>query len=269
MFGLLGGAAAAGTGLAVAGSALAPAPAGAAVSFDLSTTNDGGALPTEIHSSASPAPTLDVLATGTGGGGAIRAHQTNAGYAAHLVTANSAQIRLENIGTGIGPPLGFWDAGALCCDSAGVLWYHPVSGSVPADWVSLSGGALKTLPAPFRVYDSRTGQPNPSGSPQGTLAFGAPARTINCSPAVPTGSTILFNLTATGTAGPSAGALLVWAVGAMQPVASSINWSSAGLTVANSVTSACDPATQDVQVRCVASTGSSTDFILDVVGYYL
>jgi hypothetical protein len=101
------------------------------------------------------------------------------------------------------------------------------------------------------------------------LAFGAPARTINCSPAVPTtATTILFNLAVTGTAGGSAGALLMWAAGATQPVASSINWTGAGQTLANSVTSACD-SSQDVQVKCVASAGSSTHFIIDVIGYYV
>jgi hypothetical protein len=181
-------------------------------------------------------------------------------------TTPGAHLLLDPAGASGPPATGAHALGQFWMDSLGVLWQCMVAGT-PGTWVRQA--SLVPLAAPFRVYDSRTGQPNPSGSPQGTLAFGAAARTIDCSPAVPTGtSTILFNLTVTGTAGSHAGALLVWAAGVSQPLSSSINWSGPGTTLANAVTSACDTS-RHVQVRCVASAGSSTHFLLDVIGYYL
>ena len=62
------------------------------------------------------------------------------------------------------------------------------------------------------------------------------------------------------------GSVLVWANGATEPTTSSINWSAGQATIANAVTSACN-ATQQVQIKC--TTGTSTNVILDVIGYYL
>jgi hypothetical protein len=63
------------------------------------------------------------------------------------------------------------------------------------------------------------------------------------------------------------GALAVYANGQPQPSSSSINWSAGGQVLANGLTSACD-ASQQVGVAIVASTGASTDFIVDVIGFY-
>jgi hypothetical protein len=63
--------------------------------------------------------------------------------------------------------------------------------------------------------------------------------------------------------------LSVWVSGgASQPSASSINSSAGGQVLANSVTSACN-ASQHVDVAIVAGGHASTNFILDVIGYYL
>jgi hypothetical protein len=63
------------------------------------------------------------------------------------------------------------------------------------------------------------------------------------------------------------GALSVYSAAASQPSSSTINWSSGIVVLANAATSACD-STQHVDVAIVASTGSSTNFLIDVVGYY-
>ena len=86
-------------------------------------------------------------------------------------------------------------------------------------------------------------------------------------PAVPApASAILFNLTIAETL--AAGSLLVWAAGQTEPLASSINWTARDQVVANSVTSGCD-ASQAVQVAVSSGVaGFSTQFVLDVIGYY-
>ena len=149
-----------------------------------------------------------------------------------------------------------------------ICWYCYVTGTGAASsWTRLSAPSLNLLSAPFRVYDSRAGQPNPSGSPKGGLVLGNAPRAINCAPAVPApASAILFNLTITETVG--AGSLLVWAAGQTEPLASSINWTARDQVVANSVTSGCDDS-QAVQVVVSSGVaGSSTQFVLDVIGYY-
>src|SRR6185295_19771179 len=116
-------------------------------------------------------------------------------------------------------------------------------------------------------YDSRTGNPNPSGSPQGALAFGV-ERTINCTPALPVGVTdasgLLMNVTLTSTVGAK-GAVTVYSAAVSVPSTSSVNWAFSNTTVANAVTSACD-SSEDIKVKCVS--GTSTQLIVDVIGYY-
>ncbi len=65
------------------------------------------------------------------------------------------------------------------------------------------------------------------------------------------------------------GALAVVSAAAADPpsTVSSINWHLGGSVVGNNVTSVCD-GSQAVKVKCVASPGCSSDFSLDVVGYY-
>jgi len=160
--------------------------------------------------------------------------------------------------------------GQFWMDMAGVLWQCVAPGT-PGTWVRQS--SLVTLAAPFRVYDSRVGQPNPSTSTQGVLAFGGGARTINCTPTPnPTGATlpagtsaVLFNVTLANTVG-AVGSVVVWANGASEPMTASITWTGSSVVVGNAVTSACD-VSQDVQIKC--TTGSSTNVILDVIGFYV
>ena len=181
--------------------------------------------------------------------------------------ADGPQLRLVSNAFVIPPATGDFLAGQLAMTGSS-LWLCFQNGTGPASkWVKLSS-TLVTLAAPLRVYDSRMGQPNPSGSTQGVLAFGGGARVINCQPAVPAGvpaATFLFNLALANMVG-SVGSVLVWAKGATEPNASSVNWSAGQVTVTNAVTSACN-ASQQVQVKC--TTGTSTHVILDVIGYYL
>jgi hypothetical protein len=315
LFGLLGGAAAAGAGLAVAGSTLGAEPAGATVvtagAADGDALQIGGSNTCTSVSSLSATnatSTFSVANTGSGAGvvgtaigqDAVRGTSTNSAGVAGASTNSSgvfafstngnsvfvaaptantagAHLRLEPTGAGAGPPTaGAHLLGQFWVDSPGVLWQCVAAGT-PGTWVRQS--PLVTLSAPVRVYDSRTGQPNHSPNVQGSLTFTSPppsaaARTISCSqPAgggtavVPSGATkLLLNLTVITIGG--VGALAVFPTGASQPSASSINWSAGGQVLANGLTSACDTS-QNVDVAIVASTGATTDFILDVTGYYL
>ena len=148
-----------------------------------------------------------------------------------------------------------------------------------SSWVRLSSSFVP-LATPTRVYDSRLGQPNMgAGNVQGSLTFtspppGAAARTINCAQDASTGSTVvpsnatalLINLTVVPVSG--IGAPAVFATATSQPHSSSINWSSGVTVLANGTTSACNT-TQHVNVAIVATAGASTDFIIDVIGYYV
>jgi len=135
------------------------------------------------------------------------------------------------------------------------------------------------LPTPVRAYDSRHGQP-PEGTDPNTGAGDLPllrgvTRKIDISyvlgsAAAPTlvpetARGVLLNLTCVNTTGTS-GYLKVWQWDAAEPLASSINWDRPGSVLANSVTSGC--AGGYIHVKCGGPVGASTDFIVDIVGYY-
>ena len=201
----------------------------------------------------------------TGGVGVYGYSDQNNGVGVVAQAFNGAALRLHDAGQTIPPSTGNWTKGSLVVSNA-QLWYCYVDGTAGASqWMRLSS-PLVTLALPFRVYDSRPSQPNPSGSPQGVLTVGAPGRTINCLPAGIAGaSAILFNVTLANTVG-AVGSVLVWINGGSEPNAASVTWTGSGTVIANAVTSGCD-SVQRVQVKC--TTGAQTDIILDVVGYYL
>jgi hypothetical protein len=270
LFGLLGGAAAVGTGLAVAGSALTAESADATTgNMQFGASNNAGTDQTQLTASAL-SWTITVDNTGSDG------------RAVDMNTADGVpQTRLNPTfgGTHVGPPSVLAFPGDIYVDTTGALFTCLVAGT-PGKWVHQS--PLVTLPAPHRVFDSRVGQPNAgTGNVQGTLTFTSPppsaaARAINVlqdstTAAIlmpPSASTVLLNLTATGTVGT--GALAVYAKGASQPSTSNINWSGAGQNIANSVTSAVGftLGIQEVDVAIVAGAGASTNFIIDLIGYY-
>lgn len=127
---------------------------------------------------------------------------------------------------------------------------------------------LYLLPAPVRVYDSR-----PGAGGEGPFLVGV-TRTVNCAagpaptstPAVPSGATgALLNVTLDGTVG--GGFLQVYseALGT-PPSASSANWYTNGQSQANAVTTAVNAS--KVKVTCGGNPGSSTNVLVDVIGFY-
>jgi hypothetical protein len=135
-----------------------------------------------------------------------------------------------------------------------------------------SAGAFNSI-QPGRVYDSRAGAP----PPQGPLPSGQ-NRTISVadrrdgsgtsiqSDFVPPGTIAVFaNITVTGTSGT--GYLSVNPGGNTAADSSVINWSTNGQTIANGVALRIDTATRTLTV--VTGGPGSTDFLIDITGYWL
>lgn len=130
------------------------------------------------------------------------------------------------------------------------------------------------LPAPIRVYDSRTGT-GAAANNDGPIAFGT-VRTISLaqgysSPsattkvaAVPAGATsATVNLTIDGTT--QQGFLTLYAGDAAQPASSSINWFGTGQILANMNIVAL---AADGTIKVTAGGPGSAQVIIDVLGYY-
>jgi hypothetical protein len=279
LFGLLGGAAAAGAGLAVAGSALGADPAGATSGGNLVIDGSAGTNSGTGTTNLSSTTTLEAFsATSTGFDGTGFFGQCNNGSGATGVEGFSttgygvwaqgglAPLFLVAHASVGAPTTGFHQHGEFVVDLNGTLFTCAVAG-VPGTWLRQS--PLVTLP-PARVYDSRVGQ-LPSTGPKspitngstvnvdvtGTQAGGGPS-------GVPSGaSTVLGNITVVN---PSAGVFLtVFAQGASPPVTSNINASAAGQVVANNFTSKLGTS-HGISIKC---GGGPTDFVIDIFGYYL
>ena len=173
------------------------------------------------------------------------------------------------------PPLTRVDAhkaGEIDIDSNADVWVCVVAGT-PGTWRKLTGpaaaGAFHAL-NPVRVFDSRWpgGVKIVSGGTKlVSVADGHDLVTgvVNRPNVVPPGaSAIAFNLTVTGTSG--SGFVTIAPGTASTVTASSINWSATGENLANGLIVAVDGSRQ---VRAFAGGGGSTDFIIDVAGYFL
>jgi hypothetical protein len=125
---------------------------------------------------------------------------------------------------------------------------------------------LVTLNLPERVYDSRVGNP-PLGVTKGKLTNGA-TRVVDCTEggAVPGANVkaVLVNLTVTGT--NAAGFLALFRTGIAWPGNSSINWDHVNQTSGNMALVATDTLSR---ITAYCALGASTDFIVDVLGYYV
>jgi len=158
----------------------------------------------------------------------------------------------------------------------GDLWFCVVAGT-PGTWRKITGpgvaGGFHPL-TPGRVYDSR--QANPANGPisagQNRTISVADRRDALLSTGavveanfVPAGATaVAANVTITQTAGSG---YLVFNPGGNTTVgASTINWKADNQDIANGVILTLDASRQ---LTIVAGGGGSTDFIVDITGYYL
>jgi hypothetical protein len=170
--------------------------------------------------------------------------------------------------------------GELISTTGGDLWYCTSPGGTGADaeWRQLAGndtaGSFHAV-SPARVYDSRrllSPNPTPLASGQNRVVSVKDRRdvttgAVNGSNVVPLGATaIAFNITIVNTSG---GAFLTVTPGDETAINSStINWDAATTAaVANSSVVKLDGSRQ-IKVWC-GGVGGATNFIIDVVGYYL
>jgi hypothetical protein len=191
---------------------------------------------------------------------------------AHIVFLAGAQA---------GPAPGTHVPGELYVDKDGTLWFTvPAPTTTDADavrFVKLAGtptsGSFHAID-PQRVYDSR----QPGYTVKGVLApktnrvvevadgRSADGTTVTVADAVPSGATaVQLNLTAANMTGPNF--LSVTAGDKTSTTTSLLNWGPGDIQIANSITVPID-ADRKIRVYCGDQTGS-TDFIVDVFGYYL
>jgi hypothetical protein len=192
-----------------------------------------------------------------GGGLGLRGYGTRAG------------LMLDGVGTAPPSRTDAHERGEVVHDENGTLWFCVASGT-PGTWRQVAGpstaGQLHLLPAPARAYDSReTGGPLPTGSERIVSVrsgkVGTPPVTVT---AVPEGAGgALISLTLTGTNG--AGFLAVFTDGITWPGNSNTNWYAAGQSLAVTTVTGVS-STGRVVVH--AGGNGTTDFIIDVIGYY-
>ncbi len=282
LFGLVGGAAAAGAGLAVVGSTLGAEPAAASTDMVIgggAGSNNAGTENTDLTADVSSGTTLTVENTDSTSGTAIQgeadssggtgvngvsddgtgvsghSNGTGKGVQASSATGNSLVVEApSSTGTGTqllvqpgsvtGPPTGGpYALGNVWLDSAGTVWAY--TGST---WVSLS--LFVAVNPPARVYDSRI-----FGGPLGSNV----SRNVTVSES--SVSAVLCNLTAAEPTG--AGFLAMFEADTIWSGTSNLNFNP-GQDVSNNVTSAVSAAGQ----VAVYNGGPPTNFVVDVFGYY-
>jgi hypothetical protein len=162
--------------------------------------------------------------------------------------------------------------GEIDIDSSGYVWLCVVAGT-PGTWRRIGGpataGAFHAID-PVRAHDSRWPGGSRIASGDTRLISVADGHNIltglvDAPNSVPVGSTaVAYNLTVTGTL--TSGFLTLAPGTATGITASSINWSGDGQNLANGAIVAVDGSRQ---VRVFAGGGGSTDFVIDIAGYFL
>lgn len=189
------------------------------------------------------------------------------------VIGSGGRAALQLLGANAAPPTRS-DAhvvGEIDIDTGGYVWLCVVAGT-PGVWRRLGGpaaaGAFHAI-NPVRAFDSRWpgGARVASGDTRLiSVADGHDLTTglVSAAGAVPAGSTaVAYNLTITAT--QASGFLAVAPGTATGITASSINWAGDGLNLANAAIVAVDGSRR---VRVFAGGGGSTDFVIDVTGYF-
>jgi hypothetical protein len=210
--------------------------------------------------------------TGTGSIGVQAISTSGPGGLGGSFAGTLAPLRLVAATTTGAPKAGTHTAGELFVDSKGDLYYCRAPGT-PGTWVNLVAASTSALHfvTPSRVYDSR--QPRPARGPlaggqsrtivvaDGRALAGGAVTVPNLVPAGATG--IAYNLTVVNTVNQG---FLVVNPGSNRTVTSSaINWFASGMTVANASVVGIDA---NRRMTVIAGGFGSTDFIVDVVGYY-
>ena len=198
-----------------------------------------------------------------------------------LASVAGSHLRFVALGSEVvGPPAGTHIAGDLYRDAEGTLWFT-VPAPTEAEPLAVRYVKLAGTPAagsfhainPQRAYDSRVDAYDESGllAPNTNRVISVAnghdgAGSVIAENAVPMGATaVQINLTV---ANPTAENFLAVTDGTTTTTETSvINWGADELQIANSITIPVNAA-REIRVYCGDQTGS-TQFIVDVFGYYL
>lgn len=124
-------------------------------------------------------------------------------------------------------------------------------------------GSLQVLPTPVRIYDSRPGTSPPNGL---KTPLGGTPRTLDATvngSGVPVGASAVAVTCLLVNAAVANANFTIWAGGIAQPAANTLVWGGdAGRFTTSAITALSPTATLQV------AASSSTDLVLDVVGYY-
>ena len=231
-----------------------------------------------VHGTSSAEAGIAVVAAAANGGTGLSATGHDAVMATGsrygvVAGGNWAALRLLSLSAEAPPSRGLQGvAGALDVDSDFNLWFC-VAGGTPGTWRKIAGpgvaGGFHPI-GPYRVYDSRKPSANPLST--GTSRTVSVANAIDGNGATltenvvpPNATAIAYNLTVAGTAGN--GWLSVNPGGNSSAATSTINWQAAGVVLANASLVGLN-ANRQVTVACGGGAGTSTNFIIDVTGYY-
>ena len=205
---------------------------------------------------------------------------TTNGYAVYANGRLGVGMHLTSPGL---PTSGSYDLGDIVRDNVGDTFACVVAGSAvpnavsPAAFRKIAGpataGQIHFLQAPVRVYDSRPYEAGrPAGTGQGPIVSGITRSISLLSGFVNTTATLAVP---TGAVGAVVACAIVNTVGAGRlgihsasvgwPGNSSINWHQNG-QILNSTTMSALSSSAAIGVTC---SGTSTDFVIDVVAYLL
>ncbi|MCU1452169.1 MAG: hypothetical protein JWN46_315 [Acidimicrobiales bacterium] len=231
--------------------------------FGLGNTTGGGVVGQSNSGTA-------VFGIAFSGGAAVKGTSLS-GPGGVFTTNDGSQLQLATAGSHVRtPPIADTTphvAGEIVCDTSGGLWFCAAAGS-PGTWRKLAGpdtaGALRVLPAPVRVYDSRPGTSPATGPKTPLVANGA--RTLDLtvdSSTVPAGATAaLVTLLLVNTVAGN-GNFTIWANGVARPQANNMVWGGSAGRFSSPATTALD-----ATGKCQVVSNLKTDVVLDVVGYY-
>ena len=232
-----------------------------------------------LHGSTTAAAGFGVVAANLAPAAASATDPVPTGLA--VASLGGAQVRFVPLpGAVTGPTPGDHVAGELYADAAGTLWFTvpapTTTDATAVRFVKLAGtptaGSFHAID-PQRVYDSRQaaytvkGVLAPNTNRVISVADGrSETGTVTLANAVPAGATaVQINLTAVNMTAPNF--LQVTAGDKTTVTASLLNWGPGDIQIANSITVPVD-ATRQIRVYCGNQTGS-TDFVVDVFGYYV
>jgi hypothetical protein len=168
---------------------------------------------------------------------------------------------------------GSWAVRAIVPDATGRLFYCVASGT-PGTWKELTAPSFHPIQQ-VRVYDSRSPAPTPGKLASGTNrvvsvkdARDPATGVVATADVIPAGTTAVSgNITVTNTSGALGGFLTIMPGDAATLVGSSVNWFGDSQNIANAFIAKVD-ANRQLKIFAGGAPSPSTDFIIDITGFY-